>query len=63
MEDAQGGSFMLGIALGARAHSTVEKKECHDPFPTFHNCLTAPSQLQHSFRALSHHRYKLIAGL
>ena len=32
-------------------------------FQLFTTVLTAPSQLQHSFRALSHHRYKLIAGL
>ena len=30
---AQGGSFMLSIAVGARAQSTVEK-ERRDPFPT-----------------------------
>lgn len=31
---AQGGSFMLNIALGAKARSIVEKNEHCDPFPT-----------------------------
>lgn len=30
---------------------------------TLFQLFPAPSQLPHSFRALSHHRYKLIAGL
>lgn len=56
-----GGSFMLNTALGAKARGIMEKNERCAPFQPGLSYST--SQLQHCFRALSHHRYKPIARL